>query len=412
MAKVSIIVTTYNVENYIRESLASVMAQTLDDIEIIVVDDGSTDATPKIVSDLSAGDPRIRTILFENNTVGGVASAANAGIEAATGDFIGFADGDDLYDSTMFEKLWRAATEQEADLAICHYTLLDESDGSEKKPAEEAHWKPFLGKRVVDLDEKTRRQMLRLISVPWRKLYRRDLIEKNDLRFPVGDYFYEDNPFHWGAVIDASRVALIHEELCKHRVARPGQTMATADERLLRIFLHHDNIRDALKKAGALETYRMDLLRWVGAQLSWVSERTEGKLRRQLFDRITPIVAQYDDHALDTFVDLNGRNRATRMLLAAKKGDFRAFSNAAGWISAPKRMLANLTRNVKWLAGLVVGQVLGLFRRKRNVFSSEDLMAAMVVLQADLRRVRDELEMLRQAQSKSGEGDEGPENRG
>ena len=82
----------------------------------------------------------------------------------------------------------------------------------------------------------TRRQFLRFIAVPWRKLYRRSLLEDHAIRFPVSDSFYEDNPFHWFSVISARSIAVVPEVLCYHRVGRAGQTMATADERLFQIF--------------------------------------------------------------------------------------------------------------------------------------------------------------------------------
>ena len=135
MPRLSIIVTAYNIEPYIRESLDCVLAQTLRDIEIIVVDDGSSDGTPAIIREYAERDARIRPILFQTNTIGGGATAANAGIEAATGDFIGFADGDDLYDPTMFARLHEAAIAHSADLAMCDYQLLDARTGETRDPS-------------------------------------------------------------------------------------------------------------------------------------------------------------------------------------------------------------------------------------------------------------------------------------
>lgn len=80
MPKLSIIVTAYNIELYVRQCLDSILAQTLRDIEIIVVDDGSTDATPMIIGEYAKVDNRIRPIFFERNTIGGVASAARVRI--------------------------------------------------------------------------------------------------------------------------------------------------------------------------------------------------------------------------------------------------------------------------------------------------------------------------------------------
>ncbi len=107
---------------------------------------------------------------------------------------------------------------------MSRYMLLDESDGLLKEPAETGRWSPYPQATTLDLTPATRREILRFISVPWRKLYRRDLVERAGLRFPVGDFFFEDNPFHWMAVIEAERIALVPERLCEHRVARAGHT--------------------------------------------------------------------------------------------------------------------------------------------------------------------------------------------
>ncbi|MGR3416349.1 glycosyltransferase family 2 protein [Paracoccus sp. (in: a-proteobacteria)] len=420
MPRLSIIVTAYNIEPYIRESLDCVLAQTLRDIEIIVVDDGSSDGTPAIIREYAERDARIRPILFQTNTIGGVATAANAGIEAATGDFIGFADGDDLYDPTMFARLHEAAIAHSADLAMCDYQLLDARTGETRDPADAGRWRDYPAETALDLDEVTRREMLRFISVPWRKIYRRDLVERINLRFPVGDYFYEDNPFHWAAILGGRRIVLVPEKLCRHRVARVGQTMATVDSRLLRIFHHHDNIRDWLRLHGMDAEYGPDLLGWTANQLSWVSQRTEGPLQRELFDRLRPVIDQYDDQMLEDFGQRNGRGRTFRMLKALKAGDFADFDKAAlSGRPAPSgtlpdngraargntvlarglyhlrqsglRETARMTaRYVKDRTGLDLPRHRSWQRLGRNpqAVTNEDLMAALTILQKDIRLLR------------------------
>ena len=421
MPKLSIIVTAYNIEPYIRESLDCVLAQTLRDIEVIVVDDGSTDATPAIIRDYAERDARIRPILFEKNTIGGVATAANAGMDAATGDFIGFADGDDLYDPTMFEKLHDAAVAHAADLAMCDYQLLDARTGEVQQPADAGRWRDYPKETALDLNDRTRREMLRFISVPWRKIYRRDLVERINLRFPVGDYFYEDNPFHWASILGGTRIVLIPEALCQHRVARVGQTMSTVDSRLLRIFHHHDNIRDWLRLNALDEEYGPDLLGWTAGQLSWVSQRTDAPLQRELFDLLQPVIGQYDDSMLEDLAERSGRGRTYRMLKALKAGDFADFDKAAmsGRPALPEtpadgrgagrgntvfarglyhlrqsglRETARMTaRYVKDRTGVDLvpgrrGASSGSLRNPKAV-TNEDLMAALTVLQKDIKRI-------------------------
>ena len=95
VADLSIIVTAYNIEDYIEQCLDSVAAQTLSDLEVLVVDDGSSDSTPQKIVEFCAGDPRFIPMLLPENSPGGVATAANAGLDRATSPWVGFVDGDD-----------------------------------------------------------------------------------------------------------------------------------------------------------------------------------------------------------------------------------------------------------------------------------------------------------------------------
>ncbi len=342
MPTLSVIVTAYNIERYIAQCLDSVINQTLSDIEIIVVDDGSTDGTAQIIKDYAQQDARIRPILFDRNTIGGVASAANAGLDAATGDYVGFADGDDLCEIDMFRQLYDAATAANADLAMCRYLLLDEQTEATAPPADNHRWDGIEAGAVWELDKENRKRLLEFIAVPWRKIYRRQMLTEAKIRFPVGDYFYEDNPFHWFSALSADRIALVPEELCYHRVARIGQTMATVDERLLKIFDHEATIRAWLKSNALDETYAASLLGWVAAQLSWVSQRAEGEMQRRLFDRMVPIIQGYS--ATDIAIATRNHERNSRivmMLDALQRKDFMAFSRAAGY-KLPEKSLVGL----------------------------------------------------------------------
>ena len=116
MPKVSIIVPVYNVSAFLPRCLDSLVNQTLKDIEIIVVNDGSTDESQAIIDTYSANYPHIIKAFKKQN--GGLSDARNFGIKRATGDFLGFVDSDDFVDITMFEKLYHKAYETDSDIAI------------------------------------------------------------------------------------------------------------------------------------------------------------------------------------------------------------------------------------------------------------------------------------------------------
>ena len=112
MAKISIIIPVYNTEEYLRQCLDSVLLQTFRDIEIICVDDGSTDSSPQILDSYKAHDSRIKVIHKENT---GLVAARKTGLAAATGKYIGYVDSDDWIEPMMYEKLYKLVSKQTVD---------------------------------------------------------------------------------------------------------------------------------------------------------------------------------------------------------------------------------------------------------------------------------------------------------
>lgn len=325
MPTLSVIVTAYNIERYVRQCLESVAAQTLTDLEVLVVDDGSSDATPRIVAEFCEADPRFVPVLLPTNSPGGVATAANAGLDRATGEWVGFVDGDDFVEPRMFERLVESAASCGADLAMCEYQEVEDGTGERRDPADAHRWAALTEPCHV-LDVPTRKQVLRFVAVPWRKLYRRTLLEDHAIRFPVSDGFYEDNPFHWAAVLSASTLAVVPEVLCYHRVGRAGQTMATADARLFGIFAHHDTIHAWLVQRRLLEVYETSLLGWVISQMEWIARRTPPALQRTLFDTLVPVFAQYSPEAVaGALKEGNKGATAQRLSAAVSKREFGSF---------------------------------------------------------------------------------------
>lgn len=325
--KLSIIVTSYNVQDYISEAIESILSQSIGDIEVIVVDDGSTDGTVGIIKSYAELDDRVKPVLFTQNTIGGVASAANAGLEIATGDYIGFADGDDVYDSEMFGKMHRAAVKHDADLAMCQFMLQNAVTGERVDSDDKKNWEQVETITPITLDPEARKRILGFSPVPWRKIYRREMIQRGQLRFPVGDYFFEDNPFHWASVLSARNVVLLPEVLCYHRMARPGQTMSNVGPSLFKLFKHHDNIHDWLMRNDRQE-YLPLLLEWVAKQNAWISEKASDEDLHLLLAELHPIVSQYSLDQIES-LGFGKEGRTYKMLLAARSNDLGLFSQYA-----------------------------------------------------------------------------------
>lgn len=118
---ISVVIPANNIENYIANCLDSILAQTWRSLEVIVVDDGSTDQTGKIIDDYAAQDARIRSIHQAN---GGVSQARLTGIKAAKGDYIGFVDGDDVVEADMYDRLLKNALKYHADISHCGFQII------------------------------------------------------------------------------------------------------------------------------------------------------------------------------------------------------------------------------------------------------------------------------------------------
>lgn len=407
--ELSIVVTTYNIEAYVLECLESVAAQTLTDLEVLVVDDGSSDATPVIVTDFCARDPRFVPVLLGTNSPGGVATAANAGLDLATGRWVGFVDGDDFVEPTMFERLVSAGEAGEADLAMCEYQEVTDASSERHDPADAHRW-GSLTERTYPLDVAARKQFLRFIAVPWRKLYRRSLVEEHHLRFPVSDAFYEDNPFHWFALLSARSIAVVPEVLCYHRVGRAGQTMATADERLFQIFSHHDTVHAWLERRGLVDVYDTTLLGWVVSQMEWIARRTPPPLQRRLFDTLVPVFAQYSPATLAAALREGNKGPTTqRMSAAVAKREFGSFARRLSdrpgtdnpLVTAAFHLRHSGLQHTALLTGRYVRNavrgrrldkvVAVAGRLGRNEPTRSDLMLGLVVLQQQVRGLERQL---------------------
>lgn len=173
---ISVIIPIYNVEKYLEQCLESIINQTYKFLEIILVDDGSTDSGGKICDEYAKYDARISVIHKAN---GGLSDARNIGLENAHGDYIGFVDSDDYINADMYEKLAEACTTYNADITICGRRCFDSKGGS---------YQSFVLETPLIMDSKE--AIIRLLlndsldSAAWDKLYRKHIFE--NIRYPFG----------------------------------------------------------------------------------------------------------------------------------------------------------------------------------------------------------------------------------
>lgn len=178
--RLSIIVPVYKVEKYLSKCIESILAQTFTDFELILVDDGSPDRCGEICDKYAQQDNRVVVIHKAN---GGVSSSRNAGIEKATGEYIGFVDSDDYISPTMYEQMLASAERHSADIVICGVYRVTE-DGQIKN-------NEIFAKEIVFAKDEVMHDILtdKLKNYTWNKIYKKKLFK--GLSYPIG-YNYED----------------------------------------------------------------------------------------------------------------------------------------------------------------------------------------------------------------------------
>lgn len=178
MPKISVIIPVYNVEKFLRRCLDSIINQTMNDIEIILIDDGSTDNSGNICDEYAEKDDRIIVIHKEN---GGVSSARNKGLDIASGEYVTFVDSDDYIDNNMYEVLYRNVIEKSVDISACCYEYIDKNNKSlYNKDKIECIGGLYTGKSFLELQYKNSNSNIVCICV-WNKIYRKDIFR--ELRF-------------------------------------------------------------------------------------------------------------------------------------------------------------------------------------------------------------------------------------
>ena len=236
--KISVIIPVYNTEKYLRQCLDSVVNQTLKDIEIICINDGSTDNSLEILNEYASSDNRIKLISITDNK--GVSFARNFGIRVSKGRYIGFVDSDDWIDLNFYENLYLTAEKENSDI-IAASTIVN------VKRNKKSSWNWSKGNK----DEKERR--LLFISYSWFKIYRRDFLIDNNISFQEVKIF-SDVSFTFISSMLAKNITICQKGHYFYRNERISSCLDTAcsDRTPFILFNCHNKICEVIKATNAL----------------------------------------------------------------------------------------------------------------------------------------------------------------
>ena len=273
---VSVIIPVYNVEKYISKCLDSLVNQTLKNIEVIVVNDGSPDKSQEIIDKYVKKYPdKIKSYIKEN---GGQGSARNFGLEKAHGEYIGYVDSDDFVQLDMYEQLYNKAKEKDYDIVVCGNYNVSEDYLIKKED------------RIVDNYDTDLDNVIFGKVCVWNKIYKREILLNNKISFKE-KVWYEDLAFTLKAIINSKSFAFIDECLYDYLI-RQGSTMNNSNvKRNLEILCAFDDILDYVKKNNKDEFFeKIEFLAidhiYISSIVRIIRADADKKLKKEVIDNL------------------------------------------------------------------------------------------------------------------------------
>ena len=225
--KVSVIVPVFNTEKYLKECVDSIINQSLKDIEIIFIDDGSNDNSLSILEEYAKNDKRIKIISKLNE---GQGVARNIGIKSAVGEYIAFVDSDDFIRIDMLEELYNHSKNKNLDICMCKVSTYDDVTHEVKNDLWYYSLEVFKNFRKNVFKHTDTIDFTCEISVtPVNKLYKRSFLIDNNCLF-AENYIFEDELFFYDVYLNAKRVSIINKNLYYYRVNRAGSTVTESTD--------------------------------------------------------------------------------------------------------------------------------------------------------------------------------------
>lgn len=289
MIKVSIVVPIYKVEKYLRECVDSILAQTLKDIEVILVDDGSPDACPEIVDEYAKRDKRVVAVHQPNS---GYSVAVNKGIELAKGEYIGIIESDDWIEPDMYEKLYHSAKKYDTDVTKGMFTIYNSA-----LPVG-ARDEVFRNPSGIDLvlapdgafSITEWPQLLAFHASIWSSIYRASFVKKIKIPETTGAS-YQDFPFMMDVMTRAKRISIVRKPLVHWRNdPDQGNSTSAHGEKLLLMAKNSKTGIDIVEKSGKMTELKEALYVHVVWTNMGFFQKIDSKYRKTYYDMLREIL--------------------------------------------------------------------------------------------------------------------------
>ncbi|WP_298500959.1 glycosyltransferase [uncultured Methanobrevibacter sp.] len=252
MVKVSVIIPVYNAEKYLEESINGILSQTLTDLEVLCVDDGSVDSSLEMLNEFAKSDRRVRVFHQENR---GGGAARNTALPHATGKYIYFMDADDSLDSNALQEFYEIAEDKKVDFLIFQAMNYAEDTGEyyETQDYTMAELAEAVGDKIFS-HEDIGDLIFKMSVTPWSKFYNREFVESTGARFAEGLIFH-DNIFFWDTLLYAKRI-YFYEKFLYTRRRHSASSTGAGDRRFFNSIIINNMITQIFINHGQFEKHR------------------------------------------------------------------------------------------------------------------------------------------------------------
>ena len=281
MPKVSVIIPVYNSEKYLSECLDSVVNQTLKDIEIICVNDGSKDSSLRILEEYASKDNRVKIINQENK---GAGLARNSGLEIAQGEYLSLLDSDDIFEHDMLEILYKKAKEKDTDILICRSKEFYEKT-KKYKDLDYSIREEYLPKKdVFNCNDIPKYIMNFAVGWAWDKLYKSDFVKNYGLNFP-NLHNTEDAVFVFPSLIYAEKISIIQNSFITHR--KTSTSLENSRDKNYLCFIEASRmIKRDLEDRNLYKKVEQSFINWFVDHSFWQIDTLKNKSNRKNLAKI------------------------------------------------------------------------------------------------------------------------------
>ncbi len=273
VVKVSVIIPVYNAERHIRQCLNSILNQTLGSIEVICVDDGSSDSSVEIIKEFAAGDNRVKLITQSNSYAG---AARNNGMKNAVGEYLAFLDADDFFEPDMLLEMYEKCVEDNAEICLCSGRIYNEQSGEFSDAPHYLNTKHLCEKTPFSAHDAAEKIFNMVAPAPWTKMFKKDFIEREGIEFQTtkkaNDVF-----FVYSALAAANAITYVNKPFANYRTGNGESLQGATGALSLDFYTALFALKKELQKRGTFADFERSFANRALATCLYALDRSDVK---------------------------------------------------------------------------------------------------------------------------------------